>query len=265
MNERLMTVVRKPWAIPASVGVVGFAVGVGVGYILGNRKVTVIPAEPEKEDDTVVEFKATTSDLKDGANRLHPSFGDGPARTKLSPEDKEKLMLEAYMARQAARPDPADIEVDEELLAEMNAKEDDQMPKVTSIFRPSSDSWNYEEEVPKRTKDAPYIIHEDEYWAQESEINQSTLTYYAGDDILTDSDNVPIYDYSRICGPMRFGHGSSDQNRFHVRNEKYQGEYEILLDPGSYSQEILGYEADSELEETELKHTNGLRKFRPDE
>lgn len=130
------------------------------------------------------------------------------------------------------------------------------------IFTSHDDSdWNYEEEMKERSPDAPYIIHHDEFHAREYEYPQTTLTYYAGDDVLVDEKDVPIYNYARIVGELKFGHGSQDESIVYVRNEKLEGEYEIILENGHYAIEVLGQEME-ESTSKDLKHS--VPKFRQD-
>lgn len=125
---------------------------------------------------------------------------------------------------------------------------------VHSVFAGSSgaDQWDYDEEVPLRTPDKPYIIHKDEYFAGEMGFTQDSLIYYAGDDLMADSDNRLVPNHVRVVGELRFGHGSGDSGLVFVRNEKLKAEYEIALDPGTY--QMAAYGVEYEGDPTELKH-----------
>lgn len=137
-------------------------------------------------------------------------------------------------------------------------------PNHVSIFKGGSEmDWDFEKELSNRSIEKPYIIHETEYFANETDYSQSTLTYYAGDDILVDEREVPIYNYKSVTGELIFGHGSEDQNVVYVRNDRLSGEYEILRDSGSYEIEVLGNHYEKTLRDMDLKSTNVL-KFRPE-
>lgn len=148
--------------------------------------------------------------------------------------------------------DPAGIFIEEKLADPV---------EVHRIFSDTQDEWDYQEEVSRRTDAAPYILHKDEFYANERDYTQSTLTYYAGDDILVDEQDAPIYNYKNILGELRFGHGSEDQNTVYIRSIQLKAEYEVIRDEGKYSVEVLGLEIEENARETELKHS-GDRKFR---
>lgn len=118
------------------------------------------------------------------------------------------------------------------------------------------DSWNYDRELGSRSADEPYVIHEDEYAQDELGFSHSSLTYYAGDDVLTDSSDNPINSYERITGKISglFGHGSSDPDTVYIRNHKFSSEYEIVRNMESYAKEILGIMAEDAVD-GELMHS----------
>lgn len=266
MDEQLQKLV-----IPAAVGVVAFCGGLGLGYILGSqRKVTVYRDAPDTQPRTeerppkVVIEESTEIETDSSFEMKH-----------------EPIVL-------TPNPDPADITVDEEAVARIadlthtwgypkalelfraerdGSGEDDYDPvdeEVVNVFAGTSGKWDYDEELKHRTKDAPYVVHKDEFWAEESGYDQTTLTYFKGDNILVDDKDVPIYNFEQVIGPLKFGHGSGDPNVFHIRNDKHEAEYEILLDRGSYAVEILGLDATQETEKEEaLRHSS--KKFRPDD
>ncbi len=116
----------------------------------------------------------------------------------------------------------------------------------------------------KRSDKQPYVLHKDEFFADENGYSQITLTYYAGDNILVDESDVPIYNHVDVVGDLLFGHGSGDPKTVYIRNDKQHAEYEVLHDEGLYSQEVLGLEIENNLRVQEIKHSHN-RKFRLDE
>lgn len=126
-----------------------------------------------------------------------------------------------------------------------------------------NDHWDYEAERSNRKAGEPYVIHVDEYMNDEMNYeNQSTLTWYEKDQILTDSHDKPIYNATETVGELKFGHGSGDPNVVFVRNERTKAEYEILRDPGSYTETVMGEEIESEYESADLTHMNAPRRMR---
>ncbi len=133
-----------------------------------------------------------------------------------------------------------------------------------SVFASNDSNWNYELELSKRTPVNPYVIHKDEFFTNEFEYSQSTVTFYAGDAILADEDETPMYNHAGIVGEIKFGHGSGDPNVVYIRNDKRKAEYEVLFDPGLFSEEILGLQIEQNDRKQDLQHSN-QRKFRPEE
>jgi len=101
--------------------------------------------------------------------------------------------------------------------------------------------WEYSEELASRSKDHPYIIHQDEYIENSTEYQQAVLTWYAGDEVLTDEDESPIENADEVVDlnhMSKFGHGTDDFNVVFVRNDSIRMEYEICRSPNSYEDEV---------------------------
>ncbi len=64
-----------------------------------------------------------------------------------------------------------------------------------------------------------------------------------------------------MTGPLLFGHGSGDPNVVHIRNDSRKSEYEILYDPGLYSQDVLGLEIEDNQRVKGIEHSKN-RQFR---
>jgi len=137
----------------------------------------------------------------------------------------------------------------------------EEVERVNVFYNPREGDWDYDVEVKSRSDDEPYIIHVDEYMNDEMDFDQTTLTYYAGDHILCDESDVPIYNHERIVGQLVFGHGTSDPNTVYIRNVKLQKEWEIMRHTGHYQVEVQGLELEQEYEARDLKHSV-IRRFR---
>lgn len=127
---------------------------------------------------------------------------------------------------------------------------------TSNIFVDGRDiaEFDYAAEVDRRTPDEPYVITHDEFMQNENDWVQNTLTYYNGDDVLTDEKDVPIPDIDAVVGSeslTKFGYGSRDRNVVYVRNEKNESDYEITLSMGEFSKEVAGFQ-----------HSAPLRRFR---
>lgn len=253
MNENFEKIFNNSTKMPIVVGLVSFAVGTGVGfgvsYIL-NRKNTPeeitrfeIPKQAllstEAIDETIIDVATEDQD------------GDELLDTDVATDEPVNLGREFVQSK-----------LNEEVLPILPPEAEPlDEPTTRNIFAGTDSEWNYEKELEKRSADEPYILHRDEFYADELDYTQLTLTYYAGDDILVDDEETPVYNHNNIVGPIRFGHGSGDPNVFYVRNDKRKAEYEILNDPGSYSREVLGLTAEDNARASDLRHSNHVPKF----
>lgn len=124
--------------------------------------------------------------------------------------------------------------------------------------------WTPEDDEEQRAGDGPYILHEDEYARNEKDYRQVDLTWYEGDHILADDQNVPIYNPPKVVGQLIWGRGSSDPDVLYIRNDANKAEYMVSRNPGSYMSEVQGLEAEERAEQDDLKHSQRIPKFRPD-
>lgn len=221
---------QNKWSQIAAVAVVAFAGGSAGGYILGKKRgsVTVVPPmEPGTKQLTIFDEEAQSDPVieKDHSSELN---------TEHPPVIK-------YDEISVSAPETAAM------------IEDDRV--TVNVFTNDDGDWDHEVELSQRQSEVPYILHVDEFVENDFDFTQETVTYYAGDDIMVDSHDVPMYGHAGIMGDLRFGHGSKDPSIVYIRNEALQMEWEVILHSGMYSVEILGQEADQEIEE-EIRHSN---------
>lgn len=122
------------------------------------------------------------------------------------------------------------------------------------------EQFDYAAEVAKREPEVPYVITHDEFMENENGWTQQSLTYYNGDDVLTDDQDMPIPNIEEIVDSAnlsKFGYGSRDKNVVYVRNEKIETDFEITFSGGEFSKEVAGF--------NELKHSAPIRRFRGDD
>lgn len=121
----------------------------------------------------------------------------------------------------------------------------DPVASVRNVFEEAKeDAWDYAKEVKARKHAVPYVIHADEYNNNEREYMQIVLTYYEGDDVLSDHQDNIIDDQEHVVGLdnlTKFGHGSGDPTVVYVRNEYLEQEMEINLSKGTYAEEVHGF------------------------
>jgi flagellar basal body-associated protein FliL len=133
----------------------------------------------------------------------------------------------------------------------------DRIKNVFTESEPVGD-FDYEVEIPKRTPDEPYVLHYDEFYENDKEFQQVSVTFYEEDGVLVDEREQPFADSEASVGDVnltRFGYGSKDPNIVYIRNERLEMDFEIARASGSYVQEVLGFRHSDD---------DGPRKFRRD-
>lgn len=97
-------------------------------------------------------------------------------------------------------------------------------------------AYSGDKEVTELTK-RPYIISPEDFGERDG-YDAETLTYYA-DGVLTYDTGEPVEDVDDVVGLGFENHfGEYEDDSVHVRNEKYETDYEILRDPEKYSDVI---------------------------
>ncbi len=209
---------------------VSLGVGFAAGYFLGTKdgEVTIVPAEP------------------------------------VDPNAPEQLtLLEGNEPKVELLEIPKFISVDEpvEIVADATPVRDEE-PQSVNIFT-NEDDWNWDVEDALRSMMAdnvPFVIHQEEFIESESGFRQGTLTFYAGDEVVADELDTPIYNWKTLLGELKWGHGSRDSNVVYIRNPAVKMEWEVLLSTGHFAIEAMGLEAERD---AELKHSTP-RRFRED-
>ena len=138
---------------------------------------------------------------------------------------------------------------EEEAALEEAESEEEAEEVVSNVFETHKNEWDYSIETRLRSKDAPYILHADEFRENENDWDQTTFTYFVGDEVLCDIRDAEVDDVDGFVGSenlTKFGHGSNDDDVLYIRNEELQLEMEILRSNGKYSHEVHG----------EVKHAN---------
>jgi hypothetical protein len=260
----------------------GFAGGLSVGYILAKKlqkkkedkefQQLVIPWTREDSDETEgpqptvfqekLPERLTDEDELAALNEEIDEMmanGDEPTYEQLVAAGRNIVIPDLVKFKDLDPRFAETEESDDEPVEEV--QEEPEEPVVENIFTSSRDPWDYEEERAKRSEDAPYILHTDEYFRDEGGNQQHTLTWYEGDDVLVDEEDKPVYNHHDVVGELKFGHGSNDPNVVYIRNEKLHTEYEILRHSGHFAEEILGLHAEVELQ-NELRHSDRNQRFR---
>jgi hypothetical protein len=178
-------------------------------------------------------------------------------------EAEIERIREMYNAREVARVTRADKPTVNEIIEErgysVNSNEEQERPlrapvpvspapALTPPTEPKDKNanWNYTLELQRRSPDAPYVIHQDEFNNTETGYTQTTYTYYALDDVLVDTNERPVAHADVVVGQenLKFGHGTDDLDVVFVRNDKLELEMEICRVPRSYGEDVLGHDKD---------------------
>lgn len=264
MNERMEKIIHHPATVPVTTGVLSFGLGITLGYILGKRqnREGVLYELPQP-----MSLDLTEEDLDE---MREPEIKVGQPEVKMP--DPVVIEEEAYEAVLEDYGAPEVTEVGREfieriLVSDEDEPEDEEGPKDQNVFTefasPGPD-WDWDAELELRKAPGPYVLHQDEFHANELGFSQSTLTYYAGDDVMVDPEDKPITRHSTIFGELLFGHGSGDPNVVFIRNPKLRGEYEIYRHPGKYANEVLHIQHSDDEEARDLKHSHRPGRFRSD-
>jgi hypothetical protein len=206
-------------------GVIGLGIGLGTGYFIAQTRLEEkYKKVAEDEIDQMREhFRERTvarerkPDLGDLNKRLDAMSNDlGYSRPTKPPVPVTPL----------APPAPG----------EPNVSADD----IKNVFE-TRDGWDWEIERAQRQNQDIYIIHRDEYG--ESDAEQTTLSYYGGDDVLCDENDHIVDNQVRLVGNCldRFGHGSGDRNVVYVRNELLDIDLEVVKSDKTYAEEVHGF------------------------
>jgi len=120
-------------------------------------------------------------------------------------------------------------------------KRDQIFRSVFESDKEPSEAWDWEAEKALRKEGGIYVIHKDEFG--ETDNNEATLSYYAGDDVLCDQqDRIVDNQYALVADCLnKFGHGSHDRNVVYVRNEPLGIDMEVIKSDRTYAEEVHGF------------------------
>lgn len=254
MNDKIEAILKSPLTIPAVIGVTSFASGLGLGFFLGKKKAIEIDVHVH-ELPAIVEMDIEETEEGDESETTRPP------RVIIEAKDAVEQGIVRINDLSELRPSMLSDDEDQVIEASEEVIEAVEENDIIVLEQSSAVAWDWEEELEHRTETAPYILHKEEFYADEKNYSQISLTYYTGDDTLADEDDAPVYNHSGVVGALDFGHGSGQENVVYIRNDERKAEYEVTRIDGHYSIEILGYEMEKSMEATDLKHSKHM-KFR---
>lgn len=245
----------KDRRVQVAVATLVVAGGAGAGYILWKRRkesVSDAPTQLNLFDDTQDGYEL----YGDFQEALRADLESQAASSTVV--DVNDPILEALLQEEA---EIAEREAAKRTFADDHDDSIDKSGVVTIVPADHDDIWDYDAEIATRTREAPYVLHQDEYFTDEMGYHQTTVTYYVGDDIMADDHDKPMYGFHEIMGELLFGHGTADKDTVYIRNERLELEWEVIRHPGSYCYEVLGQQFE-DADEHELRHS--VHKFRPE-
>lgn len=89
----------------------------------------------------------------------------------------------------------------------------------------------------------PYVITVEEFMQDNEDYSKITVNYYEYDNALSSEDETIIHNHESFLGPdflNYVGWNAGGDHAVYVRNENMSSDYEVLVSPGSYEEEVLG-------------------------
>jgi hypothetical protein len=252
----------------------GVCIGGGAGYLIAER--TIRKQAAEDLEAVQVMFRRVRDESSTEPNGVDEA-PESEAKTNIAEEDRyqtpaesitadEEIIRLGYAQREAllgAKLDPNYVspytnpnDGVEELEYEDTPLDDHPTPEKEVVnvrtishnpmYEPDPDdvtSWD-------RSPDFPYVITEAEYRIDRPEFEKDSLTYYAGDDTLAEENGNYIPDKNGTAGNHNllecFGMGSGDDRLLYIRNERVMADFEINLNDGKYTKEVLDVEEEDD-------------------
>jgi hypothetical protein len=236
----------------------GLAVGVVIGFYFGHRwnKEKIRAEEFRRSEEEIASMRAVyqAREARHEAARKREEAASSPIQDKPAVDElvKEKGYIRYSKSSEGVveerplpppvpgvvpPPRPGGIPKNQ-----LKVTEERFSKRTEDGEKDKNDGWVYAQELTQRSSNRPYIIHQDEFALNESEYQQVTYTYYAGDDTLTDEDDTVLNNRENLIGvnTLRWGHGADDINLVHIRNPQLELEFEICRTPRSFEEMVLG-------------------------
>lgn len=213
-------------------GLGGLAVGLAFGFYVGYKfnRATIraeVLKEAEAEIDQIRLF-------------YHEKYESAAPKPPLDVVEARAQQLKAEEELRQTKP-PVPVQYPKTEAEKQRARE------IEELRKDPLEGWNYDQEIAKRNRNHPYIIHQNEYFEKFPEYQHLEWTYYAGDDILCDERDEIVVRPELVVGEenlKRFGHGASDVNTVYIRNDRLELEWEITRSFKSHAEEVLGLDPD---------------------
>lgn len=147
------------------------------------------------------------------------------------PDELEELMVVGEPAKGDTRPDPEAI--------------------VKDILD--------ERPAPPRDPAKPYIITVEEFMTDNEHYSKNTVNYYEYDNTVSSEDDSIVQNHESFLGSefvKYVGWNAGGDHTVYVRNENLESDYEVLVSPGSYEEDVLGILPDEHPKKKMLEQRN---------
>lgn len=177
-------------------------------------------------------------------------------------EDVERAAVEAERRGIAANYQISSVANESHTSAVVETIEED-LEELFTTDQADEDIIETEEKLLRDPK-VPYYISEQEFMEDEENFTKIHVEWYEEDDTLSDENDklIPPAQSLNLLGPdfpAFFGRDEESPHIIHMRNERTRSDFEVALNPGSYTKLVLGYEA---TDEDRDRHRKQLKKMR---
>lgn len=255
---------------------VGLCIGGGIGYIVAERKTR---RETEEEITAVKDLfrRLRDEDATQAREDWNPTPSDESEEESSDSDPSESFKEEVGKLGYASASDlwearhqdpnyhpptdqePGGDDVDQDL------REEGDYVRRIRVVNPNRDVDPDDVTQWDRDPHRPYVITEEEYRIDRPDFEKLSISYYQGDDTMADENDAYIPDPDGTVGLENlqfFGLASMDERLLHIRNERVEADFEVALNDGSYSREVLGFG----IEESMVRESKkGIKKMRPRE
>lgn len=230
----------------ATVGLVSFAMGGIAAYFALQKK---FDREVDAEIEKVRTWAKDEIKKRDANSKAIIEHGiyEGIASSYDTSEKASRRPVDAPRI-DSADPDKESVN---QMMAELESPHEDDSEEVDdepddpaeSMFDPYIGPKVFDQDdmihVPDTSsKYQPYIISEEEFEMTQLGYNKVSVTYYAGDDTLSDEDESIMN--LEVVGEENLGCFEEDINIMYVRNDHLGIDFEVIKNEGLYSQDVLG-------------------------
>lgn len=232
----------------AIVGAVSLASGVGIGLAIGRA---LAYKKLDAEYDERLAQETVRIDQFHKMMRKEPPFDD--IRTAAKAYSQRMDELDAHIENET-RTEYEETVVDlaydsqEPFNVELNIVTDEEF--LEAVGEPAvGDEMAQILRISPRDVGDPYIITTQEFFDEHDDYDSHTVTYYEDDRMLVDDRGSIIADLEGNLGPdynLAFGLGSGEPHVVYIRNERRTNDYEVLREPGSYTEDVLGVVPDED-------------------